>query len=102
MILTLLPNRFSVSTASKFVLQPSWRYLVGSQCTSSSNGCLRSHYSYANAGQFHNGHENQHHRHDWDHRGFTVGIGGPVGSGKTALVLALTKRLATKVPREYI
>jgi len=29
----------------------------------------------------------------WDERGFTVGIGGPVGSGKTALVLALIKRL---------
>jgi urease accessory protein len=27
-----------------------------------------------------------------------VGIGGPVGSGKTALVLALTKRLSEKVP----
>ena len=24
---------------------------------------------------------------DWSHRAFTVGIGGPVGSGKTALVL---------------
>ena len=29
----------------------------------------------------------------WDERAFTVGIGGPVGSGKTALLLALCKRL---------
>ncbi|KAK4690596.1 hypothetical protein P7C71_g6229, partial [Lecanoromycetidae sp. Uapishka_2] len=26
---------------------------------------------------------------DWNERAFTVGIGGPVGSGKTALMLAL-------------
>ena len=26
---------------------------------------------------------------DWNDRAFTVGIGGPVGSGKTALMLAL-------------
>ncbi len=30
---------------------------------------------------------------DFSRRAFTVGIGGPVGSGKTALVLALCKRL---------
>lgn len=30
---------------------------------------------------------------NFDERGFTVGIGGPVGSGKTALTLALCKRL---------
>lgn len=30
---------------------------------------------------------------DWDERAFTVGIGGPVGSGKTALLLALCRRL---------
>ncbi|CAL1531058.1 unnamed protein product [Lymnaea stagnalis] len=32
-------------------------------------------------------------RSDWDKRAFTVGIGGPVGSGKTALVLALCQYL---------
>ncbi|KAI0223403.1 Urease accessory protein G [Lamellibrachia satsuma] len=32
-------------------------------------------------------------RTDWKKRAFTVGIGGPVGSGKTALVLALCKHL---------
>ncbi|CAH1240275.1 Hypp5961 [Branchiostoma lanceolatum] len=32
-------------------------------------------------------------RTDWKQRAFTVGIGGPVGSGKTALVLALCKHL---------
>ncbi|RKP05311.1 CobW/HypB/UreG, nucleotide-binding domain-containing protein [Thamnocephalis sphaerospora] len=30
---------------------------------------------------------------DWTERAFTVGIGGPVGSGKTALMLALCQRL---------
>ncbi|KAI5989028.1 urease accessory protein UreG [Pisolithus albus] len=30
---------------------------------------------------------------NFEERGFTVGIGGPVGSGKTALTLALCKRL---------
>lgn len=30
---------------------------------------------------------------NFEERGFTVGIGGPVGSGKTALALALCKRL---------
>lgn len=28
---------------------------------------------------------------NWDERGFTIGIGGPVGSGKTALTLALCR-----------
>ncbi|XP_015754191.1 PREDICTED: urease accessory protein UreG-like [Acropora digitifera] len=32
-------------------------------------------------------------RTDWKQRAFTVGIGGPVGSGKTALVLALCRHL---------
>ncbi|KAI8747826.1 urease accessory protein UreG [Biomphalaria glabrata] len=32
-------------------------------------------------------------RTDWNQRGFTVGVGGPVGSGKTALVLALCQLL---------
>ena len=31
---------------------------------------------------------------DFSQRSFTVGIGGPVGSGKTALVLALCKKLS--------
>ncbi|KAF2400250.1 urease accessory protein UreG [Trichodelitschia bisporula] len=30
---------------------------------------------------------------NWDERAFTVGIGGPVGSGKTALMLALCQNL---------
>ncbi|KAL5338565.1 P-loop containing nucleoside triphosphate hydrolase protein [Aspergillus crustosus] len=30
---------------------------------------------------------------DWKDRAFTIGIGGPVGSGKTALMLALSKAL---------
>jgi urease accessory protein len=57
---------------------------------------VRFHYTYESAGTYH---DHQHH-HDHDHqqphrdytqRGFTVGIGGPVGSGKTALCLQLTR-----------
>ncbi|KAJ1568614.1 hypothetical protein HK096_005899 [Nowakowskiella sp. JEL0078] len=33
---------------------------------------------------------------DWSERSFTVGIGGPVGSGKTALMLALCQKLYPK------
>ncbi|EAT85234.1 hypothetical protein HBI56_073390 [Parastagonospora nodorum] len=33
---------------------------------------------------------------DWEDRAFTIGIGGPVGSGKTALMLALCKRLRAR------
>ncbi|KAJ2401551.1 hypothetical protein GGI23_001320 [Coemansia sp. RSA 2559] len=33
---------------------------------------------------------------DWGERAFTVGIGGPVGSGKTALMLALCQALRDK------
>jgi urease accessory protein len=54
----------------------------------------------------HDHHDHQHHDHpglfrdrdrpidrDFEARAFTVGIGGPVGSGKTALVLALCRAL---------
>jgi urease accessory protein len=49
----------------------------------------------------HEGHDHPGHFHereatkkrDFSRRAFTVGIGGPVGSGKTALVLALCKKL---------
>jgi urease accessory protein len=34
---------------------------------------------------------------DFHQRAFTVGVGGPVGSGKTALMLALCQRLRTKM-----
>lgn len=34
---------------------------------------------------------------NWDERAFTVGIGGPVGSGKTALMLALCRKLKDRV-----
>ncbi len=55
------------------------------------------------------GHEHEHWHHpglfheralahprNYQERAFTVGIGGPVGSGKTALVLALCKKLRDK------
>lgn len=64
-----------------------------SRCPLSS---LRTHYSYSSPGTFPHDHDHHHHYEDrdWSHRGFTVGIGGPVGSGKTALVLTLCRALA--------
>ena len=58
----------------------------------------RSHYSYTGPGSYnpHQQHEQLQHQwshRDFDHRGFTIGIGGPVGSGKTALVKELCTRL---------
>lgn len=43
-------------------------------------------------GHFHE-RETRTHRRDFRDRAFTVGIGGPVGSGKTALLLALCRKL---------
>ena len=63
---------------------------------------VRSHYSYSDGpGRFSSQTKDARHikrlqTQSWLERGFTVGIGGPVGSGKTALVLALIKRLASK------
>jgi urease accessory protein len=55
-------------------------------------------------------HQHEHHDHpghyhereaplarDLTHRAFTVGVGGPVGSGKTALMLQLCRRLAKRM-----
>ena len=57
----------------------------------------RYHYTYSGPGAFQerdtNHHVHGHEERNFLHRGYTVGIGGPVGSGKTALVLALTKWL---------
>jgi len=67
----------------------------------------RSHYLYVDGpGRFAFSDEAASERHSkrlqtWDERGFTVGIGGPVGSRKTALVLALIKRLAAKTAQDY-
>jgi urease accessory protein len=57
----------------------------------------RSHYTYAGPGRFDSTSGGKKRFQTWKERGFTVGIGGPVGSGKTALVLALIQRLATPV-----
>lgn len=117
-------NRFLVSSSCKlsssspsssFRFFSSFHCPVGSLSSSTTTtttthttngGARRSHYSYSSPGHFHGGgwstEDHKDHRHNWKQRGFTVGIGGPVGSGKTALVLALTKRLAEKVPRKFV
>jgi urease accessory protein len=56
------------------------------------NAIARSHYSYAGPGRY-EGVSNTPRLQSYQDRGFTVGIGGPVGSGKTALVLSLIKQL---------
>ncbi|KAK1736438.1 urease accessory protein G [Skeletonema marinoi] len=38
----------------------------------------------------------------YSHRGYTIGIGGPVGSGKTALTLALCRALRDKLPMAVV
>eukprot|EP00980_Cylindrotheca_fusiformis_P026667 scaffold16856_cov78-Cylindrotheca_fusiformis.AAC.1 len=67
-------------------------YSLNGTTITTKQGSIRFHYEYANPGKWNN-HNYHYHRHDFKDRGYTVGIGGPVGSGKTALVLALTKRL---------
>jgi urease accessory protein len=53
------------------------------------------HEHYPHAGHFHERAEPR--RRDFAQRAFTVGIGGPVGSGKTALLLALCRALRDRL-----
>ncbi len=53
------------------------------------------HESWAHPGRFRDREPQR--RRDYAQRAFTVGIGGPVGSGKTALVLALCRALRDRV-----
>ncbi|CAI5738913.1 unnamed protein product [Peronospora destructor] len=53
------------------------------------------HEHMEHAGMFHERDTTKSER-DWKQRAFTVGIGGPVGSGKTALMLALCRALKDK------
>lgn len=62
---------------------------------------MRGHGHHEHPGKFHERetapqHRHQHHR-DWVKRPFTVGIAGPVGSGKTALVLQLCLHLRDRI-----
>jgi urease accessory protein len=59
---------------------------------SSPNTAPHSHDQWTSAGQFRFRQQPLADR-DYQQRGFTVGVGGPVGSGKTALMLALCRRL---------
>jgi len=89
------------SHAKKKSHQNPWK--IGGRNNSIYNPSRRSHYSYADGPGKHSPFSDEaamerysKRLQTWDERGFTVGIGGPVGSGKTALVLALIKRLASK------
>lgn len=67
-------------------------------------------HSHSHGHEHEHGHTHEHmdhpgHFHDWDRpldrdfhqRAFTVGVGGPVGSGKTALMLQLCRHLRERV-----
>jgi urease accessory protein len=70
---------------------PAWAKRLGQ--SSRRTPLFRSHYSYSGPGSYDHHHQYWNDR-DFEHRGFTVGIGGPVGSGKTALVLELCLAMA--------
>jgi len=59
------------------------------------HGHPHSHEHLAHPGHFHE--REPWRRRSFDERAFTAGIGGPVGSGKTALVLELCRRLRDRV-----
>ena len=61
----------------------------------SHDGHGHTHETWENPGHFHQRQPPL--RRDFTRRAFTVGIGGPVGSGKTALVLALCRHLRDRV-----
>lgn len=56
---------------------------------------LHTHPEFSGPGHFHE--REQSLARDFSQRAFTVGIGGPVGSGKTALMLALCQRLRDRM-----
>eukprot|EP00922_Rhytidocystis_sp_ex-Travisia-forbesii_P019626 GHVS01029021.1.p1 GENE.GHVS01029021.1~~GHVS01029021.1.p1 ORF type:complete len:321 (-),score=50.29 GHVS01029021.1:237-1097(-) len=60
------------------------------------DGHGHTHESLADAGLF-SERDDPVFRSDWTSRAFTVGVGGPVGSGKTALVLALCELLRDSI-----
>ena len=56
-------------------------------------GSTRSHNSYSSPGSFGEADYRHHNRRDYRHRGYTVVIGGPIGSGKTELIRQLCRNL---------
>ena len=83
-----IPSRMVIARAC-----PSTTTMSSHAKSGSPLGCHRRfHYTYSGPGVYQHHEELWKHR-DFTHRGFTVGIGGPVGSGKTALVLDLCRRL---------
>lgn len=79
--------------AASPTLRPTLHYF----CSRTTLSCItplftRFHYSYHGPGHYHSRNSNNI-RTNFEERAFTVGIGGPVGSGKTRLVLQLCKKL---------
>jgi urease accessory protein len=64
---------------------------MNAQSHSHEHGSDHSHEHLDHAGRFHE--RDRPLSRDFHQRAFTVGVGGPVGSGKTALLLALCRRL---------
>lgn len=54
------------------------------------------HEQYSDAGKYSERELPDYSNRNFEERGFTIGIGGPVGSGKTALTLALCQKLRTQ------
>src|SRR6267142_5241392 len=61
----------------------------------SHDGHVHTHEHLSHPGHFHDRDQALHR--DLSHRAFTVGVGGPVGSGKTALMLALCRELRNRM-----
>lgn len=77
-------------------LMPSQDKSVTSSAQPPASLADHSHDRWEHAGQF-SLRARPHLNRDWTTRAFTVGVGGPVGSGKTALMLALCQRLRPRV-----
>lgn len=70
-------------------------HLRDGSCEPDAGGHDHGHETWRHPGRFHS--RNPPLRRDYGLRAFTVGIGGPVGSGKTALVLALCRTLRDRM-----
>merc|ERR1740136_625244 len=82
----------SLSSSSSFMLGS----LSKQERARSNISNYRTHYSYHGPGRYEDLNSIRWKERDFRHRGFTVGIGGPVGSGKTALV----EQLCHLLPKE--
>jgi ABC-type hemin transport system ATPase subunit len=79
----------SLHACDTFTMIMSCPALIRTIARQRSTSSIRHHYNYASPGSYQANLVQLWKERDFHTRGFTVGIGGPVGSGKTALVQAL-------------